>query len=327
MRILYIGDFIKKNGPSTVDIKYKKYLSINTEADTSFIQSTDYLKFFKIILSINKYDKIVISGVSIFGAFLSLIANYFFSKNIYYICHGLLKYESLFTKVPKKRFVFEKLIINNSKYIFTVSVLLKEKLLDLYKIDSSKIKIQYNGVEFEEENKEYKKNKYTLISVGGGRKQKNILNICKAIELSQYRNKITFFVVGEDGEDSEKIKKFKFVHYLGFISKEDLIDLYKKSEIFLLLSTFDSFPSAFFEAIQNKCSVITSENIGALELFPLEMRNHIISDGNNIELIAKKIDEIFEKPNIDRVYKYVLNNYEEFSWKNRSNCLISELKE
>jgi len=325
MKILYIGDFIKKNGPSIVDLNYRKYLA-KTIKKSLFFQATNYKELPKLIADINKYDYIIISGVSFTGALVVFIAKSVFNKPVYYICHGLLKYESKFTKVNMRRFAFEKIIMNNSKSILAVSNLLKEKLSRLYKINHKKVQVQYNGIEFINWKGRIKKRKYTLLSVGGGRRQKRILNICKAIQRSNYKDRIKFIVVGEDGEDTHEIKKFKFVQYLGFIPREKLINVYQEAEIFLLLSTFDSFSSSFFEALQCKCSIITSQNIGVLELFPDELREQIIVDGDNIELLSKKIDSLLRQPNYDEIYNYCLKNYKRFSWRARTEELLSKLK-
>jgi hypothetical protein len=320
MNVLYIGDFKKKNGPSIIDINYRKELE-EKEYNIKFIQSNDYKSIKEYFFRIHQYELLHISGISFLGILFMLIFK-ILNKKVVYLAHGTLMYEKKYSNTPRKRLFWEKLLIHFSDNVLTVSKLLKEKILKYYKI-KEKIIIQYNGVFITNTIENIKKDKYTILAVGGGRKQKRILNICKAIENSKYKNNINFIVAGEDIEDSLEIKSYPFVSFVGFIKHSELNKLYKKSNIFILNSTFDSFSTSLFEAINNKCNIITSKYIGGNELFPISIKNTFEIKDDNLKNLKIRIDSLLEQPNNIKIYNFLYENQNKFSWRYRTEQLIS----
>jgi len=209
--------------------------------------------------------------------------------------HGSLKKESEFRTIKKYRIFMELLQMNFTNKIICVSKLLSNVVKDLYEnIDADKICYIHSGadsIDLVEHSKE--KDKYRIITTGGGRKEKGVLYICKAIEKLKMKD-IKLFVAGENGIDSEEIKNYNFVQYLGFLKHKDLLKIIKKSNIFIQNSIYESFGLSIIEAALYNCKLVLSKNIGALEVLVIEQK--YIVDFDDINYIAKIIKElIFHK--------------------------------
>lgn len=293
--ILYIGDFIKQNGPSVFDSHITKYIyGVKKEQ----IDRKITLLFIKELIN---SDVVHVSGISGKGLFSLLLAKVFFKKTSLTM-HSSLKKEKEFRKIKQYRIYMEYLQMMLSNKIICVSEMLSDLVKRLYRrIDSQKICCIHNGIDMINlPDEEKKKDKYSLITTGGGRKEKGVLYVCKAIEKLNMKG-ITLFVVGEDGVDTKKIKDYKFVKYLGLLFREEFLEILKKSNIFIQNSVFDSFGLSVIEAASYKCKVILSNNIGALEVLKLESK--YIINYNDIHSIGQIISELI----FDGRQKIILN--------------------
>jgi len=283
--VLYIGDFLKKNGPSRVDINITNNLNslkinkeqINRKINVCFIK--------KIFIS----DIINVSGVSLKGL-LALIFAKIFNKKSTFIMHGTLKIEKEYRKVKKYRIVMEYLQIKLANKIICVSKKLSDLVKKNYCLNNLAICHINNGIDLKKNiSSKVKKDKYLALTTGGGRKEKGIIYICKAIEKLNDKN-IKLIVVGEDGLDTEKIKKYKFVDYLGFVSHDILLHLMRKSNIFIQNSLYEPYCISVLEAIESGCKLILSNNIGALEI--ININNRYIVKYNDVDSICFLINEL-----------------------------------
>ncbi|GLI56797.1 hypothetical protein PM10SUCC1_23110 [Propionigenium maris DSM 9537] len=313
MEILYIGDFKKKNGPSMVDINLNKYFPKDIVVFHQ-IQKKIELNLLKKIINCKI---IVVSGISFLGAF-SFILGKLFSKKNCLIMHGTLKLERKFRFVPRYRYYIELFSIFCATKIIAVSKKFSKDLKDLYPRKKNNIDYVNNGVEVKKKSN-LSKVKGKVLTVGGGRKEKGILTICKALDKLKDID-IELLVAGEDGVDTEEIKKYSFVNYLGFIEHIQLTELMKKSELFIQNSAYEPFGMAPLEALNYNCKLLLSENVSSKELLNIRSSN-IIHDYKNIDEIASKIEicllnenDTFFKPNID------------LSWSKKSTQYLKSIR-
>lgn len=305
--VLYIGDFIKMNGPSMVDINLTKKLDDNMEhLKREQINKNIDLHFFKKIL---KSESIHVSGVSIKGM-LGLILGRILFRKTFLTMHGALKEEKNYRKIGFCRFIIERIEMFFSDKIIAVSKKHKELIEKKYLINYNKLCYINNGIDLELSMKNYSKNKFYVFSVGGGRREKNILNLCKAIELIN-NEKIVLFVAGEEGEDSESIEKYDFVQNLGFISHVDVIKHMEKSNIFVQISEYEPFGLAPLEALMCKCNLILSNKIGMLSIFE-KIPKYSVWDLKSIEDLKELIQIRLTQDNYHEFLKNL--NFKSLSW-------------
>lgn len=324
IKLLYIGDFIKGNGPSTVDINL--YDNLTAEKYCENIDKKLSLSYFKGLFNCNV---VIVSGIS-FKGLLTIIFSKLLCKKSIFIMHGILQEEKQYRNISKYRIIFEKLNIILVSKVVCVSNSLKQKAKEIFNIDKF-ISIN-NGIDedliknYDEQLINNEKTEGIILSVGGGRKEKNILKICEALDLAENKD-FKFIVVGEDGPDTEKIKKYDFVDYKGFINKIELQKLYRITTVYIQNSIYEPFGLAPLEAIMNGCDVLLSENVTLLDYLNNIGNDSIIKNNDSLITISNKI---MDKLNKKTKNKIDINSLL-FSWKNIANeyqqlaeCLLNK---
>ncbi|MDW2326717.1 MULTISPECIES: glycosyltransferase family 4 protein [Vibrio] len=286
-RVIYVGDFNSNNGPSSVDI------SLVAELDVLKWQSTNkniVSLFLKTILA----KHVHVSGVSFVGVFAILFSRLFF-VDCSYKAHGLLRHEKNYRKIKKYRCLLELFLLFFSKKIIFVSTILKTQFIELYCFGTGKLFVIPNpiptravknttGIHLGKENH--------IVLIGGGRPEKRIANVCNVIHKLLIERRLPanlkVIVFGEDGRDTNLIKSFTFVEYMGFQSKETLAFHMERSKLFILNSEFESFSLSIFEALNLGAKVLCSVNIGALD-YVKQADDLYLIDSGNISSFAESI--------------------------------------
>ncbi|OJF90259.1 hypothetical protein AX762_11795 [Alkalibacterium sp. 20] len=99
-------------------------------------------------------------------------------------------------------------------------------------------------------------------------KRKNQLTVCKAIEKLILENNIKYNIkykiIGKvlDEKVFNLIKKYPFVEYIPFLSKEDLINEYRISDIFVMPSLTETFGLTYVEAMSQGLPIVYSKYQG-----------------------------------------------------------------
>lgn len=308
MEILYIGDFLKKNGPSQVDINLTQNL-LGMQIYKEQINKKFTLNFLK---NLKKSSIIVISGVSFKGTITSIFAK-IFSKKVIFIMHGALKIEKNYRHIPLIRQIFEKIKIKTSDKIICVSKIFSENVKEIYNKDSSKITYINNGVNLEKfcvlKNKIRKQN---MVTLGGGREEKGVLNICRSIESIKKQKNINIdklIVIGEDGQNKEEICKYDFVEWKGFLSHEQVVEIFNENKYFIQNSFYEPFGIAPVEAYLSKCQVICSNQVPSSLLLNIDSSN--LHNPYNIEEISENIKKHISNKDL----KNNLKNMKIKTWK------------
>jgi len=79
------------------------------------------------------------------------------------------------------------------------------------------------------------------------------------------------------------------VVFTGMLSREKLIRLYIASDMYIMLSKFDTFGMVVLEAMAAGLPVIISSNVGAKDIVQEGENGFIISDTSDADYIASKI--------------------------------------
>ncbi|KKP60006.1 MAG: Glycosyl transferase group 1 [Candidatus Gottesmanbacteria bacterium GW2011_GWA1_34_13] len=196
-------------------------------------------------------------------------------------------------------YYLEKFILTQIKYDQEISV--SNSFLK-YENTNSNIEVIPNGVnvqEFDKVKKAVDKSKFSYLWVGRYDKVKGLPILIEAFNklLLCYKD-IQLILVG-DGPEKNKIQllvnKFKIIDFIKFIPKtkhEDLIKIYKQSDVFVLPSLTEGQPITILEAWAAKLPVIASKV------------------GDNVKLIENEVNGILVNPNnIEDLYQAMLNIY------------------
>ncbi|HCE1998646.1 TPA: glycosyltransferase family 4 protein [Vibrio parahaemolyticus] len=314
-KVAYIGDMIKKNGPSNVDRRLLE------ELDVLFIQSTDYKKLFSKLQSLLSVKVIHSSNLNAMSLILFIFAILFNKKRTLSL-HGLIKEEGKYRRIKFRRYFMEYILILLSNRIFVNSPLLKSQTLNNYKsIIKNDLIVIPNPIEFNKTQRFYG-DESKFICIGGGREEKGVLKTCQALDdyIKETGDSVSLTVLGEFGNDTDAIKMYPFVEYLGFVDTHIVENNLKESAFFIQYSYQESFSLAVFEALKNGCKVLMSNKVGALD-FLLGHKGIYIADINSLcslkrQIKNMKIDDVkLEKFDLDELKSEQVANLYEKHWE------------
>lgn len=293
----------------------------------SYKQKKIYNKL-KEILTLDNYD--VVHAHTLFtdgNVALKLFEEY----NIPYVVtvRGFTDIEGFFKLRINLRNRGRKILANAQKVIF-LSELNRKQLLEQYIPSKSlqkdilnKSVILPNGIDdfwFTNEGTPKKirnKESINFIQVGKIYKRKNILGSIAGIKDYDNKNssKSTLTVVGgiEDKKYADKIKEETEleVQLVQQKSREELIQLYRNSDIFIMPSFQETFGLVYPEAMSQGLPVLYSKGQGFDNQFPDGEVGYAV-DAENPQDIAQKISLIIK--NYEEISKRSIEKYKEFNW-------------
>lgn len=159
-----------------------------------------------------------------------------------------------------------------------------------------------------------KQNKIRLVYAGAINKNKNLITTIKAIEvLKQKGYDIIFTVVGkiEDKSIHQQIVDLPFVNYITPKPKEELLDIYRVNEIFVMPSKTETFGLVYAEAMSQGLPVIYSKGQGFDEQFEEGVVGYHV-DCFDFNEIASKIICVVE--NYAEMSNACIAKVEKFRW-------------
>lgn len=202
----------------------------------------------------------------------------------------------LFLSLPHKEELFERYLnIDERKMVDEKSVIIGNALENFWINHIAK-----------ERNYDINPQNLRILSVAKIRSIKNLSIAAMAVEELRKRGyNATLTVVGEIQEqhEYEKLCKFNFVKVLPFMTKEELIKIYRTHDIFLLPSIDETFGRVYPEAMSQGMPVIYTKGQGFDKTFPEGKIGYAVPPDNPV-IIADRIENI-------------INNYQNMS----ANCV------
>ena len=244
------------------------------------------------------------------------------------------KYMSLFDRAT---YWVEKYLINNTKckIFLPVSNLTKEKSIQEYKIAPEKIQVIHPGVDIarskkldrEPYRKEIRKqfgidpSDIVVLFVSMNFEIKGLDYVIAAIgkaKTSHPSQNLKLLVVGKGdckkyGALAQKAGIKDNVIFAG-VQKENLEKIYLASDIFMMLSRFDTFGMTVLEAMAASLPVIISSNVGAKDLVREGKNGFVIEDTNNADMICEKIGFMLDSKTRNMMAKEAHNTALGNSW-------------
>lgn len=219
--------------------------------------------------------------------------------------------------------------------IIAVSELTKKKVINKYGISPNKIKVVYNGIEFDnnsstiEHNLERLKTKGNKIVLFVGRitLQKGPDYFVSMAEKVLSHEPSTFFVVSGSGDmETEMIRMVaskrlssKFI-FCGFLRGQELARIYKAADIFVMPSVSEPFGLVPLEAMISEVPVLVSKESGVSEILSAALKSHFW----DIDDMADKVISVLRHKKLKDILSE--NGKEEVKaihWKRAAESLIS----
>ena len=231
----------------------------------------------------------------------------------------------------------EMCLVNNTrcKIFLPVSSLTKEKFLQEYKIAPEKLQVIHPGVDIEKSQrfnrescrKEIREHfgidlsDIVILFVSMNFEIKGLDYVMAALgkaKASYSSRKIRLLVVGKgDYKKYSALAQEKGIKdnvIFAGVQKENLEKIYLASDIFMMLSRFDTFGMTVLEAMAASLPVIISSNVGAKDLVREEVNGFIVEDTSNADMICDKIGFMLDSKTRNMMAKEAYNTALSNSW-------------
>jgi glycosyltransferase involved in cell wall biosynthesis len=244
----------------------------------------------------------------------------------------------LFKKRSFKTLLQEKIYLNYSDHLVTVSDSLMEEINFFYK-KAAPVKPVYNGVNhhtfkaFNSISHKKSSNDIELIFVGAINKRKGEFDLVNALSEINCSN-VKLKIIGEGPErknlknEIESLKLQDSVSLIKNLPHQELIKHLEHADIFVLPSYSEGMPKVLLEAMITNNIIIVSD-IGPHKSVINESTGVFFKTGNVASLTNVLNDVIFNFNNsrvlATNAKEYVLNNYTWFSVANRIDKIYSKL--
>lgn len=298
-----------------------------------------YYKYQKVYLSL--LEKIRVQDYSILHAH-SLFANGYIAYKIFQQYHipYIVAVRNTDINTFFKYFIYlRKLgieILENASKIVLISKAYKEKLLKYIPKEKAteimaKCMVVPNGIDsYFLENKKQPKiwNKKDLNLVFTGRidENKNLITTikcCNKILKNEYSVKLTVIGSISSKRYNNILKKYDFINYVGQKNKEEIVEIYKNMDIFVMPSKHETFGLVYVEAMTQGLPVIYTKNEGFDQFFEDgEVGYPIIY--NNYSEMAQKVELIMN--NYEKMSQNCVKNSTSFNWKDIASTYIEMYK-
>ena len=121
-------------------------------------------------------------------------------------------------------------------------------------------------------------------------------NLIKLVEVFNELPDLNLYIVGfGPQEDTLKSLAFNNIFFLGAIMNDDVFNLYRKFDVFILPSLIEPWGLVIEEALNNGIPVIVSNNVGCSEEIVVHNGNGLIfltQDSNGLSSSVKKITDV-----------------------------------
>ena len=226
--------------------------------------------------------------------------------------------------VNPKVYEIEKRGMDAADKIITVSNLTRKIVIEKYGIDPAKVVTVYNAVEpvSKEEKARLKKGVEEKIVTFLGRitMQKGPEYFIEAANLVLKRMKNVRFVMAGSGDMMNKMVKraaelkiTDYFHFTGFLKGDDVYNMFRMSDVFVMPSVSEPFGIVPLEAMQTNVPVIISNQSGVSEI----LRFAIKTDYWDTHAMADAIYGLLNYPSMWHMFmKYGKEEVDNLQWKN-----------
>ena len=261
-RVFFSGTLNDDTGPSVVNRAYARRCRDWLMTVTPRPGPANLWAFLKVQQQVSG---VLVSSSSAYHVVLLLMAR-LFRKRTYYLAHGVARIEMRTNGAPStKHAMIERLTVLLATRVVTVSDELSDQLREALGVNPKKLCTVLNGVD-------------AITRVGGSvagppvgtirimtvgtQPIKNVETLCRVIGVGDLGS-LDFVIVG--GMPPTLLPRHPSVRviHLPSISHNQTLSWMLSSDIYVQISTFESFGLAICEAAQQGCALLVTTNVGA----------------------------------------------------------------
>lgn len=219
----------------------------------------------------------------------------------------------------------ERMMLDNSDLIITVSEYEKDVLKKYYELNKDNIYVVHNGFDGFCKDKiksldiKFLAGKKVVLFVGRLSFQKGAEFLIRAAEEVIKKLKNVIFVIVGSGEEEGRLLELvcklglqRYIYFTGFLRDEQLYSLYRSTDIFVMPSLSEPFGISALEAASCGIPIILSKNSGVKEV----LKNVFLVDFWDIKELSNKLIGILKyKPLSRELSINVLRDSEKAKWQ------------
>lgn len=218
-----------------------------------------------------------------------------------------------------------------SRKIFTVSNFSKLEIIDLLNIKEDKVEVIYNAIpEAIYQNTVHNRiisGKY-ILSVSSTNPRKNLRGLIQAFEQLNIPD-ISLVLIGLPHKSAIEadygLLNNDRIIFKGYVSDEELFNMYKYAEVFVYPSLYEGFGIPPLEAMQHGCPVVVS-NVSSLPEICGDAAYYI--DPQNINSISKGMYDVLTSPQLRLELKEKgYQRIKKFNWETSARKIIESILE
>jgi glycosyltransferase involved in cell wall biosynthesis len=235
--------------------------------------------------------------------------------------------------------------IAKADIIVTVSKTIKNQLEEYYPETRGKIRVVYHGVNEDinetimdiSQNDIHKKYNITtpyLLYVGNLETRKNLITLIKSFQIFVKEKNVPhhLVLVGKPGWGYEKIKTVVSelkcrdkIHFVGWISNEDISVLYSHADLFVYPSWYEGFGFPLVEAMKCGVPVVASDILTHREIAGAAA---LFISPSDVDGFAKCFSEIISnRAERDRLIQIGKLHSQHFSWRKTAHTMLEIYRE
>ena len=315
--------------------------------------SKSSVKNLKSIIIKNPFIKMLARKISIiFSKIFSPVYNIYWQPN--FIPNSGIKAKNIVTTVHDFSFIlhrdfhqketvkyFEDNFFKNiykSDMIITGSNYSKLEILERINFKEDNIKVIYHGINhdvfrvYDNTNLNFEIPKKFILSVGSIEPRKNLLGLLQAYNLlnNEIKSEYKLVLVGFKGWGNNEImdlinKNKQNIHYLGFISDEELAKVYNLASCFVFPSFYEGFGLPPIEAMACGTPCVVS-NLTSIPEICVDAA--IYCDPYDVNSIKEKIELVLDDVVLrDEIIKKGIKRASEFTWEKSAKEHIKVFRE
>ena len=276
----------------------------------------------KNILNKSKYKGALVFGTFGLGYWEKLIFSLIIEKRgirtIFFVRSGHFM-ESVIAKnynIPIKRF-----LMNRISYIGHQGGKWEE-FYDNVRVDKNRLVKILNWIDIQEYSREFKEEDTTFLYIGAVVEKKGVRDLIEIILKYKDLNRYKFIIVGGGtllDELKDKTKGLDNIFFKDWLDSDEVIKLYKSSDVLILPSYAEGFPNVISEALNYRLPII-STNVGGISESVKDNFNGLLIEPKNRFQLYKSIRRLGESRELREKFS---KNSEEILKSNHSidiNC-------
>ena len=197
------------------------------------------------------------------------------------------------------------------KAVIVNSTMVREEILARFRIDPSRVRTIYNGVDLERfhpgnrrsigvelrKRRALAEDTPVVLTVGSGFERKGLEPLLRGMASAEGNAELWVVGKGRSGRYADIARRLGIAHRVVFWGpREDTAPFYAGADIFALPALYDPFPTVILEAMASGLPVITTAQCGAAEIISNGREGFVLRSPDEVATLAERLRQLYSAP-------------------------------